>query len=65
MSGLPAASDLGDIDAITARTSRSYDLLPYVSNPFPRAQPSPLAAVANNVGALFAAFTRAALLWNP
>jgi SAM-dependent methyltransferase len=50
MSGLPAASDVGDIEAIIARTSRSYDLLPYVSNPFPRTQPSHLAAIARLFG---------------
>ena len=75
MSVLPATSELGDIAAIVARTSLSYDLLPYASNPFPRTQlsfsrdgipiddPAQREAVAtDNVKALFAAFARAALL---
>jgi SAM-dependent methyltransferase len=50
MSVLPATSEPGDIAAIVARTSLSYDLLPYASNPFPRTQPSHLAAIARLFG---------------
>jgi hypothetical protein len=50
MSVLLATSELGDIAAIVARTSLSYDLLPYASNPFPRTQPSHLAAIARLFG---------------
>ena len=33
-----------DISAIVARTSRSYDALPYVSNPFPMTHPALVSA---------------------
>jgi methyltransferase-like protein/2-polyprenyl-3-methyl-5-hydroxy-6-metoxy-1,4-benzoquinol methylase len=46
MSVLPTGSELGDIAASIARTSLSYDLLPYASNPFPSTQPARLAAIA-------------------
>jgi methyltransferase-like protein/trans-aconitate methyltransferase len=39
----PAESD---ISAIVARTSRSYDALPYVSNPFPLTHPALIGAIA-------------------
>jgi cyclopropane fatty-acyl-phospholipid synthase-like methyltransferase/methyltransferase-like protein len=39
-------SDL-DVSSIVARTSRSYDALPYQSDPFPRTHPSALAAIAH------------------
>ncbi|HLH89404.1 MAG TPA: class I SAM-dependent methyltransferase [Xanthobacteraceae bacterium] len=35
-----------DISAIVARTSRSYDALPYVSNPFPMTHPALTGAIA-------------------
>lgn len=40
-----AVSEL-DVSSIVARTSRSYDALPYVSVPFPRTHPSLLGAIA-------------------
>jgi SAM-dependent methyltransferase/methyltransferase-like protein len=46
MSVLSTGSGLGDIAATIARTSLSYDLLPYASNPFPTTQPARLAAIA-------------------
>jgi SAM-dependent methyltransferase/methyltransferase-like protein len=39
------ANDL-DVASVVARTSRSYDALPYISNPFPNTHPSLLGAIA-------------------
>ncbi len=42
---MPPATEL-DIASIVARTSRSYDALPYISDPFPNTHPSLIAAIA-------------------
>jgi len=42
---MPPVPDL-DVASIVARTSRSYDALPYTSNPFPNTHPSLLGAIA-------------------
>ena len=39
-----------DLEALIARTSLKYDLLPYTSNPFPQTHPARLAAIARLFG---------------
>ncbi len=43
---MPSVSEL-DESSIVARTSRSYDALPYTSDPFPNTHPALLAAIAH------------------
>ncbi len=42
---MPPITEL-DVASIVARTSRSYDALPYISDPFPNTHPSLIAAIA-------------------
>ncbi len=42
---MPPATEL-DVSSIVARTARSYDTLPYTSDPFPNTHPSLLGAIA-------------------
>jgi SAM-dependent methyltransferase/methyltransferase-like protein len=58
----PASAPPQDLASIVARTSRSYDLLPYTSVAFPRTQPSHLAGIARLFGLDVASVGQARIL---
>jgi SAM-dependent methyltransferase len=58
---MPPVTEL-DVSSIVARTSRSYDALPYTSDPFPTTHPSLLAAIAHLFAVDAAPLTQARVL---
>lgn len=47
---MPHSADVGEMEAIIARTALKYDLLPYQSKPFAQSQPARLGAIARLFG---------------